>query len=628
MPFPAEELHRNPGTISRARHDDDRQCLASQRCLQWVEGRIEVEQHREPLGNDMKRRLGWIVLALSGAFVVPVLANEPIRVGVYSNEPKVFVDSQGHVRGFFVDILNYIAEKEGWQIVYVPDTWQNNLTKLARGDIDLLLDIAESAKRSELFDFNRESVFSNWAIVYVQEHSRIQSISDLNGKTLAAMKGDISYEEFRTTVEGLNIYCDFVEVDEFRQVLELVANKQVDAGIVSRLFGLRNERDYRVRRTTIICCPNNLYFGVAKNRNRHLLEKIDFQLNHLKHDDQSFYYQSLTKWIESISPWKVPVWLKWVMALGALGLVLSAVAMVLLKFQVNARTAELREKNQQLERARSDLTVRNEALKKEIVERQRAEEETRSLQRHLVQAQKMEAMGTLAGGLAHDFNNILQAILGYAQLLDQEDDLGVPSSRISSEIKRSVLSGSRLTQQLLTFGRKVDSKPRPTDLNQEIVRARNLIERLIPQTVDLKIEPQEDLPTIYADSTQVEQILLNLVMNAGHAMPQGGKLMIRTATVLFDEESCKQYLGLTPGRYVMLEVSDTGHGIPENLQSRIFEPFFTTKEPGQGTGLGLSVVYGIVQHHHGHISCESTPGRGTTFRIYLPVAESTEKCPA
>jgi signal transduction histidine kinase len=573
----------------------------------------------------MKTWLGWIVLALSAAAVVPVLAHDSIRVGVYRNEPKVFVDSQGHVRGFFVDILNYIAEKEGWQIEYLPDTWQNNLAKLARGDIDLLLDVAESAKRTELFDFNRESVFSNWAIVYAQEHSRIQSISDLNGKTIAAMRGDISYDEFRTTVEGLNIYCDFVEVDEFNQVLELIAKKQVDAGIVSRLFGLRNEKDYRVRRTTIICCPNNLYFGAPKNRNRELLDKIDFQLNRLKHDDQSLYYQSLTKWIESISPWKAPWWLKWIMALGAGLLVLSALAMVLLKFQINARTAELWEKNQQLQRAHADLTVGNEALKKEIAERQRAEEETKTLQRQLIQAQKMEAMGTLAGGLAHDFNNILQAILGYAQLLDEEVGLSVPTSRISSEIKKSVLSGSRLTQQLLTFGRKAESKPRPTDLNQEIAKARNLLERVIPQSVDLKIEPQEDLPTIRADSTQVEQILLNLVMNAGHAMPQGGKLTVRTATVSFDENACKPYLGLTPGRYVVLEVSDTGHGIPEHLQSRIFEPFFTTKEPGEGTGLGLSVVYGIVQHHHGHITCESTPDRGTTFRIYLPVAEPAEQ---
>jgi two-component system cell cycle sensor histidine kinase/response regulator CckA len=160
-------------------------------------------------------------------------------------------------------------------------------------------------------------------------------------------------------------------------------------------------------------------------------------------------------------------------------------------------------------------------------------------------------------------------------------------------------------------------------LNQEIVKARNLLERVIPQTVDLKLEQQKNLPTIHADSTQLEQILLNLVMNAGHAMPQGGRITVRTAAMSFDEKSCKQHLGLTPGRYVVLEVSDTGYGIPEHLQNRIFEPFFTTKEPGQGTGLGLSVVYGIVQDHHGHITCESTPGRGTTFRIYLPAAGPT-----
>ena len=145
--------------------------------------------------------------------------------------------------------------------------------------------------------------------------------------------------------------------------------------------------------------------------------------------------------------------------------------------------------------------------------------------------------------------------------------------------------------------------------------------RMIPRTVDLRLEQQENLPTIHVDPTQMEQVALNLVINAGHAMPQGGTLTIRTANMSFEEKSCKQHLGLTPGQYVMLQVSDTGHGIPEDLQNRIFEPFFTTKEPGQGTGLGLSVVYGIVKDHHGLITCKSTPGQGTTFRIYLPVVE-------
>jgi len=205
---------------------------------------------------------------------------------------------------------------------------------------------------------NSEIVFSNWAIVYIQENSEIESIIDLRNKKVAAMKGDISYADLKLKIKNLGIFCTFVEVNEFSEVFELVDTKQVDAGIISRLFGLTHENKYDVQRSTIICCPNNLYFAVPRNKNKGLIEKIDYHLNQLKRDDQSIFYKSQMKWIEGISPWKFPVLLGWLLALVCGLIVLFAAGIIVLKIRVNTRTAE--------------LNKMNEALKAEIEERKRA----------------------------------------------------------------------------------------------------------------------------------------------------------------------------------------------------------------------------------------------------------------
>jgi len=184
-------------------------------------------------------------------------SGKTVKVGIYQNKPKVFINSAGEPRGFFIDILNHIASKEGWQLDYEVSTWEENLEKLEKAEIDLLLDIAESEGRAESYDFNKEIIFSNWAIVYVQEDSKIQSILDLKGKKIAAMKGDISYEDFSRNLENLGIYATYEDVDNFSQVFELIAQEKVDAGIISRLYGLQHEDDYNVKRSTIICCARN-----------------------------------------------------------------------------------------------------------------------------------------------------------------------------------------------------------------------------------------------------------------------------------------------------------------------------------------------------------------------------------
>jgi PAS domain S-box-containing protein len=248
----------------------------------------------------------------------------------------------------------------------------------------------------------------------------------------------------------------------------------------------------------------------------------------------------------------------------------------------------------------------------------------RLLQKQLLQAQKMEAIGTLAGGIAHDFNNILQVVLGYSDLLlgdKKSEDPGYDELR---KISRAARSGADLVRQILTFSRKAEVSFRPIDLNSEIRKAEQLLRRTIPRIIELELYLGERLRKVNADPGQIEQILLNLAVNAKDAMPHGGRIVIETENAAIDETYIQDHLGIDIGEYVLLTFSDTGVGIYPDVLDHIFEPFYTTKKPGEGTGLGLATIYGIVKQHDGNITCYSEPERGTTFKIYLPVIPTEE----
>jgi PAS domain S-box-containing protein len=247
--------------------------------------------------------------------------------------------------------------------------------------------------------------------------------------------------------------------------------------------------------------------------------------------------------------------------------------------------------------------------------------EQKQLEAQLQHAQKLKAVGTLAGGIAHEFNNLLQAVQGYAELLLLRRKKEEPTYRELDEIVRAAKRGGELSQQLLTFSRKVESKLRPVDLNFEVDRAIKLLSRTVPRMIEIEFHSEKELKPVNADPAQIEQILVNLALNAKDAMPDGGKLTIGTENVIFNEEYCRRQAGAESGEYVLLMVADTGHGMDKETRERIFEPFFTTKGLGEGTGIGLAIIYGIVKNHGGRITCSSVPGAGTTFKIYLPAME-------
>jgi signal transduction histidine kinase/CheY-like chemotaxis protein len=251
--------------------------------------------------------------------------------------------------------------------------------------------------------------------------------------------------------------------------------------------------------------------------------------------------------------------------------------------------------------------------------------EHRRLEEHLRQAQKMEAIGHLAGGVAHDFNNILAVILMQTDLMRMEEGLNTPLQEGLRQLRSAAERGANLTRQLLLFGRKQVLHSRVVDLNDVVSNLSKMLQRLIGEDVKLELHLHPEALPIHADAGMLDQVLLNLAVNARDAMPSGGRLRIQTSHVDLDEEMARSLLELPAGSYASLLVSDTGAGMAPDVLPHIFEPFFTTKGPGKGTGLGLATVFGIVKQHHGGIQVLSEAGRGSSFQLFLPVLAPEER---
>jgi len=255
------------------------------------------------------------------------------------------------------------------------------------------------------------------------------------------------------------------------------------------------------------------------------------------------------------------------------------------------------------------------------IERQKILDDRRKLETQLLQAVKMEAIGRFAGGIAHDFNNLLSVIMGYTEMLLMDLSPTDPTAERISIVRAAGEKAAELTRQLLAFSRRQVLELRTVNANSVIENMSKMLTRIIGEDILLELHALASAGTVMADSGQLEQVLMNLAVNARDAMPEGGRLIIETSDVTLDESYAISHEEIIPGPYVMIAVSDNGTGMTKEVQEKIFEPFFTTKKAGIGTGLGLAMIYGIVKQHHGYIYVYSEPGKGTTFKIYLPAVQ-------
>jgi two-component system, cell cycle sensor histidine kinase and response regulator CckA len=325
-------------------------------------------------------------------------------------------------------------------------------------------------------------------------------------------------------------------------------------------------------------------------------------------------------YIVSLLPRQGPAYTDTAVRVMVLALAAPAIAVVVGLLQ--RRTERMAEESVRRERAYYASVMAS------LNQRRQTEEALRQSEDHLRQSQKMEAVGRLAGGVAHDFNNLMTIVMGRSELLMTGLQEADPLRRNADEIKRTAERAVALTQQLLAFSRKQVLMPKVLDLNVVVANMDRMLRRLIGEDIDLVTVLGPALERVRADPGQLEQVIMNLAINARDAMPSGGKLTIETANVHLDLAYARKHAAVAPGPYVMLSVSDNGTGMDADTQSHIFEPFFTTKDQGKGTGLGLATVYGIVKQSGGYIWVYSEPGWGTTFKIYLPrigdAAESPE----
>lgn len=549
-------------------------------------------------------RLRLVIIIVTAFFacctLLPLHAAKKLKIGIYQNPPKIFVDKQGQPAGIFVDIIKHIANVENWELEFVPGNWVECLKRLELGEIDLMPDVAYTAERDRIFDFHVTPALSSWFQVYARKSSGINSLLDLKDKRVAVLESSVQQASFIAMAKSFDLNITIVTASDYEKVFTLVMQNKADAAVSNQFFGAMHARKYALEDTAVIFSPSALFYAAPEGRNRHYLQQIDQHLNELKQDRKSVYYQSVKRWTDEPVRFNIPYEVKLLLIVVLLFLGLSIAGSLYLKHQVNVRTLELQQSHAQLE---SRVLERTAELAEAM---ERAEEADR-------------IKSAFLASMSHELRTPLNSIIGFTGILlqglagplneEQNKQLGMvqKSARHLLSLINDVLDISKIEAGQLNLA--VSSFPLRASFEKIVMLMQPLAS---DKGLELNVEIADNVADLVTDQRRFEQIIINLLNNAIKFTEKGGVSL----NCRFDNGNC------------LVEVRDTGIGMEESALAKIFEPFRQIDSglarKHEGTGLGLSICKRLIEMMGGSIDVKSRLGQGSTFYISLPLKKGGE----
>ncbi|WP_406658172.1 ATP-binding protein [Methanolobus sp. ZRKC2] len=514
-----------------------------------------------------------------------------VRIGVFPNEPLVSFSENEDVTGPYVDIIGAIAEDEGWEVTYIRGSWEENLERLDNSDIDILVAVPHSPEMDEKYTFTSESITTAWGVAYTYAGSGIRSMQDLQGKQIAVYSSDIFYKDLNASLTNTNTSFQFVEVDSYGEVLELVNEKEADVGIVSNLYGDAFEKEYTLHKMSFVITPTDMVFALPKNSSSQMVETIDMHVEQLKENPTYIYRFSQDSQSANLNTWESPTWLKLTVGIGGGLLLLFIILSFVLKNQIETKTSELNSKNRELEI--------------EVRERMAAEKKLKQYFKQLKHSNELKDLFTDI--LRHDLINPATVVKGYVEhLLEYEEDEQKTTAlkvieRNNLKLIEMIENASRLAK--LESVEELDFKELDIgSILEEVIQ--NLQPKADEKQIEIEFNPEKNYPARV--NTIIEEVFSNLISNSIKYSPEGTKVKVKVSE--WNNSGWK------------ISISDEGEGISDRDKPLIFDRFERAGKTNiKGTGLGLAIVKRIMELHDGDVGVEDNPSgeRGSVFWVTL-----------